>query len=200
MLAALPLACFCSSPPHRPRPLPPPHTPNATQWQAALTREEAKRRQRSLDALGVAPFGQVLAASGAPPLARGPTTILQLNIGLYCNQACRHCHVESSPMCAWECIGSASGAGMMPWDPLPPRPPPLLPRLTPNRPSLTLHRRTEMMSREVAERCVALMAASAGSIATIDITGGAPELMPEFRCRCCSSVLHWAQVFSCRAD
>ena len=23
--------------------------------------------------------------------------ILQLNIGLYCNQACNHCHVESSP-------------------------------------------------------------------------------------------------------
>ena len=23
--------------------------------------------------------------------------VLQLNIGLYCNQACTHCHVESSP-------------------------------------------------------------------------------------------------------
>ena len=38
-----------------------------------------------------------------------------------------------------------------------------------------------MMSREVAERCVQLMEASAGSIGTVDITGGAPELMPEFR-------------------
>lgn len=28
--------------------------------------------------------------------APGPDT-LQLNIGLYCNQACSHCHVESSP-------------------------------------------------------------------------------------------------------
>lgn len=65
--------------------------------QAALTREEAKRRQRSLDRLGVRPFPEVLAAGGARPLARGATTTLQLNIGLYCNQACRHCHVESSP-------------------------------------------------------------------------------------------------------
>ena len=31
------------------------------------------------------------------PLVRRPTSILQLNIGLYCNQACKHCHVESSP-------------------------------------------------------------------------------------------------------
>jgi sulfatase maturation enzyme AslB (radical SAM superfamily) len=23
--------------------------------------------------------------------------VIQLNIGLYCNQACNHCHVESSP-------------------------------------------------------------------------------------------------------
>ena len=30
-------------------------------------------------------------------LNKGPIEILQLNIGLYCNQACNHCHVESSP-------------------------------------------------------------------------------------------------------
>lgn len=30
-------------------------------------------------------------------IQRIPTTILQLNIGLYCNQACSHCHVDSSP-------------------------------------------------------------------------------------------------------
>lgn len=39
-----------------------------------------------------------------------------------------------------------------------------------------------MMNREVAERCVQLMEASAGSIGTVDITGGAPELLPQFRC------------------
>jgi MoaA/NifB/PqqE/SkfB family radical SAM enzyme len=32
------------------------------------------------------------------PLTHAPTTILQINIGLYCNQACVHCHVESSPL------------------------------------------------------------------------------------------------------
>lgn len=124
--------------------------------QAALTREEAQRRQRSLDAIGAPPFGEalqvrgggagalgawaellganahnkagsadhvwgrsscylpacmhpfahrpelashppMLQAAGVSPLVRGPAAILQLNIGLYCNQACRHCHVESSP-------------------------------------------------------------------------------------------------------
>ncbi|KAI7837484.1 hypothetical protein COHA_008675 [Chlorella ohadii] len=38
-----------------------------------------------------------------------------------------------------------------------------------------------MMSRQVAERCVQLMEASASSLSTVDITGGAPELMPQFR-------------------
>ena len=33
-----------------------------------------------------------------PPMVRGAAKILQLNIGLYCNQACSHCHVESSPL------------------------------------------------------------------------------------------------------
>ncbi|EFN56641.1 hypothetical protein CHLNCDRAFT_57533 [Chlorella variabilis] len=121
--------------------------------QAALTREEQQRRQRSLDRLGVAPFGQVLKASGVSPLVRRPTAVFQLNIGLYCNQACRHCHVESSP------------------------------------------KRTEMMSQEVAERCVHLMeraaaAASSSSSSSgtgssgkliVDLTGGAPELTPQFR-------------------
>ena len=38
-----------------------------------------------------------LQEAGVSPLVRRPTSILQLNIGLYCNQACKHCHVESSP-------------------------------------------------------------------------------------------------------
>lgn len=38
-----------------------------------------------------------------------------------------------------------------------------------------------MMSRQVAERCVQLMEAPASSLSTVDITGGAPELMPQFR-------------------
>ena len=30
-------------------------------------------------------------------LPKQEVTILQLNVGLHCNQACTHCHVESSP-------------------------------------------------------------------------------------------------------
>lgn len=65
--------------------------------QAALTREEAARRRRSLEAIAAPNFSEKLAASGCSPLRRKPTTVLQLNIGLFCNQACKHCHVESSP-------------------------------------------------------------------------------------------------------
>lgn len=70
---------------------------------------------------------------------RKPTSILQVNIGLYCNQACSHCHVESSP------------------------------------------RRTEKMDREVADRVLTLLDRGQGSVHTLDITGGAPELNPQFR-------------------
>lgn len=61
-----------------------------------LSLEERKRRRRALDGLGIAPFGQFLKQRGLA-LERAPTDTLQLNIGLYCNQACNHCHVESSP-------------------------------------------------------------------------------------------------------
>ena len=106
--------------------------------QAALTEEENKARQAALDALGVVSFQRMCAEAGVSPLRRSTAKILQLNIGLYCNQACRHCHVESSP------------------------------------------RRTELMSREVAEQCIRLLDSSS-EIKVVDITGGAPELCPEFR-------------------
>ncbi len=38
-----------------------------------------------------------LAREELPPLRRGRVTTLQLNIGLRCNLACHHCHVESGP-------------------------------------------------------------------------------------------------------
>lgn len=103
------------------------------QGQAKMTLEEKKRRRRALDALGVPDF-----ATFARPEPRARTSVLQLNIGLYCNQACAHCHVESSP------------------------------------------KRVESMSDEVADRCLELVASSP-SIATVDLTGGAPELNPAFR-------------------
>ncbi len=43
------------------------------------------------------PFAARLAASGTPSLRRDRVTTLQVNIGLRCNLACHHCHVESGP-------------------------------------------------------------------------------------------------------
>lgn len=42
-------------------------------------------------------FAAHLRAVGAPPLRRARVTTLQVNIGLRCNLACHHCHVESGP-------------------------------------------------------------------------------------------------------
>ncbi len=42
------------------------------------------------------PFGQTLAKHGLS-LTRVKTTTLQVNVGLLCNQACRHCHLEAGP-------------------------------------------------------------------------------------------------------
>ncbi|MBU2550034.1 MAG: arsenosugar biosynthesis radical SAM protein ArsS [Proteobacteria bacterium] len=44
----------------------------------------------------VEPFAQALARHGLT-LTRGLTTTLQINVGLRCNQVCRHCHLEAGP-------------------------------------------------------------------------------------------------------
>lgn len=41
-------------------------------------------------------FSRALADNGVR-LARGRTTALQVNVGLLCNQECRHCHLEAGP-------------------------------------------------------------------------------------------------------
>jgi radical SAM/Cys-rich protein len=46
--------------------------------------------------LPVEPFRQTLAKHGLN-LTRKETTTLQINVGLLCNQACRHCHFEAGP-------------------------------------------------------------------------------------------------------
>lgn len=46
--------------------------------------------------LPVEPFGQTLAKHGLN-LTRKETTTLQINVGLLCNQTCRHCHLEAGP-------------------------------------------------------------------------------------------------------
>jgi hypothetical protein len=110
------------------------------QGRAKLSREERAARRRSLAAANAPPFDSSLAANNLSPLKRGRATILQLNVGLRCNQACSHCHVESSPL------------------------------------------RTEEMSERVAQRCLELLSrAKERGLTTLDLTGGAPELSPQFR-------------------
>jgi radical SAM/Cys-rich protein len=42
------------------------------------------------------PFRHTLSGQGLK-LERGRTTTLQINVGLLCNQACRHCHLSAGP-------------------------------------------------------------------------------------------------------
>jgi len=60
--------------------------------------EEVDHRARALAAVGAPPFRRFLRERGLAELERAACTALQVNIGLYCNQACTHCHVESSPL------------------------------------------------------------------------------------------------------
>lgn len=60
---------------------------------------EVDQRAQALSAVGAPPFKLMLQdKAGVKDFVRGPCRTLQLNIGLYCNQACNHCHVESSPL------------------------------------------------------------------------------------------------------
>ena len=69
--------------------------------------EERKEMQQSAQSLHngskisenklpVEPFGQTLAKHGLN-LTREKISTLQINVGLLCNQACRHCHLEAGP-------------------------------------------------------------------------------------------------------
>jgi radical SAM/Cys-rich protein len=83
-------------------------------------------------------FDRAFARNGLPPLARGPVTTLQLQIGRRCDLACTHCHVAAGP------------------------------------------RRREAMDRRGVERVLVLLARNP-QVELLDVTGGAPELHPEFR-------------------
>ena len=72
-----------------------------------------------------------------PSIYKEPIETLQINIGYKCNQACKHCHVNSSPQ------------------------------------------RTEKMSNEIISLIPKII--EKYNIKTLDITGGAPELHPEFK-------------------
>ena len=45
---------------------------------------------------GLAPFSDALTSAGVE-LTRGTTTTLQINVGLLCNQECKHCHLSAGP-------------------------------------------------------------------------------------------------------
>jgi len=80
---------------------------------AAMTKEERTQRRRALEDLGVPDFltlveekkrehdkesSSLSSGSDTKAMMRKSPSLLQINIGLYCNQACGHCHVESSPL------------------------------------------------------------------------------------------------------
>jgi len=72
-----------------------------------------------------------------PKIKKESIDTLQINIGYKCNQACKHCHVNSSPT------------------------------------------RTEMMSEEILDLIPKII--NKFNIKNLDITGGAPEMNPNFK-------------------
>jgi radical SAM/Cys-rich protein len=65
---------------------------------ALIPTEELDFRAKALAAVGAPPFKRFLKDRGCGELKRGRCEVFQINVGLYCNQACTHCHVESSPL------------------------------------------------------------------------------------------------------
>ena len=65
---------------------------------AKVTKEERAHRRRALDSLGIPSFDEFVQQKIGSHVKRKEPGVLQINIGLYCNQACGHCHVESSPL------------------------------------------------------------------------------------------------------
>ena len=71
-----------------------------------MSKEERAKRRRALDTLGIPTFNEFLSEklegedseSKSLTLHRKDTEVFQINVGLFCNQACGHCHVESSPI------------------------------------------------------------------------------------------------------
>lgn len=72
------------------------------------SKEEAHARRRALSIPKLPSFAESIHAAGLPPVTRSQPGTLQLNVGLYCNQACSHCHVESSPLRTQEMMDRAT--------------------------------------------------------------------------------------------
>ncbi|KAG7348108.1 radical SAM/Cys-rich domain protein [Nitzschia inconspicua] len=75
-----------------------------------MSKEERTQRRRALDNLGIPPFAKFLRQQQQVMPKRKPPKVLQINIGLYCNQACSHCHVESSPLRTEEVMTAETAA------------------------------------------------------------------------------------------
>ncbi len=59
---------------------------------------DAATQRATLAALPVArTFEEAIAAAGHAPLRAAAISVLQINVGRRCNQACRHCHVDAGP-------------------------------------------------------------------------------------------------------
>ncbi len=65
-------------------------------WKALTVQEKLKKRSDLREKKKYTPFRATLHKNKIK-LDRTPAQVLQLNIGLYCNQACSHCHVDSTP-------------------------------------------------------------------------------------------------------
>ena len=61
--------------------------------EASLLETESSSFER---APSIEPFIQTLSKHGLE-LNRGPTNTLQINVGLLCNQVCKHCHLDAGP-------------------------------------------------------------------------------------------------------
>src|SRR5687768_18328152 len=87
--------------------------------------------------LAALPLARTFEDSLGTPLHADGISVLQINVGKRCNQACRHCHVDAGPD------------------------------------------RKEVMPPDVVDACLRVLERT--DIPTLDITGHAPELHPQFR-------------------
>lgn len=59
---------------------------------------DAATQRATLEALPLArSFEEAVASAGHSPLMTTGVSVLQINVGRRCNQACRHCHVDAGP-------------------------------------------------------------------------------------------------------
>ena len=64
-----------------------------------LTKEERIAQRRSVQKIPGVPLFSERTGGGAALMRLPHPTILQINIGLYCNQACHHCHGTKLSLC-----------------------------------------------------------------------------------------------------